>query len=231
MECFRRVNSGGECGAPRGGRGGIHGVQGVPREAFQPGDLAFPPISSPARRTRPLVFRRWEPRPGGVQRGKLLFSQPALLLKEVGVPCRDPGKGRGPPVSARIHRAQAHPSSSRPRGPSRSRRREVESPLAGNPRVSRGRAWSNRYRFWTQANFGQWKTDFSRAVFQKGRRRSLSVVRLQDWPAARLLLGGGSICFSPSLITQPDMPPPPRPAPSPPRRPLPQPRPKAKERR
>ena len=29
-------------------------ASGVPREAFQPGNLAFPPISSPARAPRPL---------------------------------------------------------------------------------------------------------------------------------------------------------------------------------
>ena len=50
---FRRVNSGGECGAPRGG-GPKFTASGVLREAFQPGDLAFPQISAPARAPRPL---------------------------------------------------------------------------------------------------------------------------------------------------------------------------------
>ena len=31
-------------------------ASGVPREAFQPGDLAFPQISAPARAPRPPVF-------------------------------------------------------------------------------------------------------------------------------------------------------------------------------
>ena len=47
---WRRVNSGGECGAPRGGGGGEGRKarrQGVPRETFQPGNLAFPQISAP----------------------------------------------------------------------------------------------------------------------------------------------------------------------------------------
>ena len=54
MECFRRVNSGGECGAPREERRNSR-RQGVPREAFQPGDLEFPQISAPARGPRPLL--------------------------------------------------------------------------------------------------------------------------------------------------------------------------------
>ena len=54
LECFRRVNSGGECGAPRE-RGRNLRRQGVPREALKPGDLAFLPISVPARAPRPPV--------------------------------------------------------------------------------------------------------------------------------------------------------------------------------
>ena len=47
-------NSGGECGAPRGEGRADFAASGVPREAFQPGDLAFAPISAPARPPRPL---------------------------------------------------------------------------------------------------------------------------------------------------------------------------------
>ena len=58
-ERFRRVNSGGECGAPRGGGGGMAEgtASGVPREAFQPGDLAFPQISAPRARPSPPVLQ------------------------------------------------------------------------------------------------------------------------------------------------------------------------------
>ena len=54
VECFRRVTSGDECGAPRGEGGAKCTASGVPREAFQPGDPAFPPISAPPRAPRPL---------------------------------------------------------------------------------------------------------------------------------------------------------------------------------
>ena len=47
-------NSGGECGAPRGEGRAEFTASGVPREAFQPGDLALAPISAPARPPRPL---------------------------------------------------------------------------------------------------------------------------------------------------------------------------------
>ena len=50
-------NSGGRVRRASGGRGGKWRKarrSGVPREAFQPGDLAFPQISAPARAPRPL---------------------------------------------------------------------------------------------------------------------------------------------------------------------------------
>ena len=54
-ECFRRVNSGGECGAPRGKGAGIHGIRGasggVP--ARGPGSSQ---ISAPRARPSPPVF-------------------------------------------------------------------------------------------------------------------------------------------------------------------------------
>ena len=50
---FRRVNSGGECGPPRGEGGRKSRRSGVPGEAFQPGDPAFAQISAPARAPRP----------------------------------------------------------------------------------------------------------------------------------------------------------------------------------
>ena len=49
------MNSGGECGAPRGKEGRCT-ASGVPREAFQPGDLVFPQISAPRARPSPPVF-------------------------------------------------------------------------------------------------------------------------------------------------------------------------------
>ena len=55
-KCFRRVNSGGECGAPQGEEGSEFTASGVPREAFQPEDLAFPQISAPRARRSPPVF-------------------------------------------------------------------------------------------------------------------------------------------------------------------------------
>ena len=46
----------GQCDAPRGEEGDRKARrQGMPREAFQPGDLAFPQISAPARAPRPLL--------------------------------------------------------------------------------------------------------------------------------------------------------------------------------
>ena len=55
VECFRRLNSGGECGAPRGRGGGRHGFRGasggVP--ARGPG---FSQISAPRARPSPSVF-------------------------------------------------------------------------------------------------------------------------------------------------------------------------------
>ena len=52
----RRVNGGGECGAPRGEGGAEGTASGVTREAFQPGDLAFPQISAPRACPSPPVF-------------------------------------------------------------------------------------------------------------------------------------------------------------------------------
>ena len=53
-ECFRRVNSGGECGAPPGVGGRKARRQGVPQEAFQPGDLDFPRSLPPRAPLAPL---------------------------------------------------------------------------------------------------------------------------------------------------------------------------------
>ena len=55
LACFRRVDSGGECGAPRGGGGPEFTASGVPQAAFQPGDLAIPQISAPRARPSPPV--------------------------------------------------------------------------------------------------------------------------------------------------------------------------------
>ena len=52
LECFRRVASGGECGAPRGQGGRNSRRSGVLRETFQPGDLTFPRSLPPARAPR-----------------------------------------------------------------------------------------------------------------------------------------------------------------------------------
>ena len=60
-----------ECGAPGGEGGAEFTASGVPREAFQPGDLAFPQISAPRARplfspsgntpaeNQPAVIQRW----------------------------------------------------------------------------------------------------------------------------------------------------------------------------
>ena len=55
LECCRRVNSGGECGAPRGRGAGIHGVRGDSGgvSARRPG---FSQISAPRARPSPPVF-------------------------------------------------------------------------------------------------------------------------------------------------------------------------------
>ena len=55
VECFRRVNSGGECGAPRGRGAGIHGVRGDSGgvSAREPG---ISPDFCPCARPSPPVF-------------------------------------------------------------------------------------------------------------------------------------------------------------------------------
>ena len=84
-DCAVTTHSGGECGAPRG-EGEWRDVQraGVPREAFLPGNLAFPQISAPASAPHPLLSPSKEGRIGGnainappsiVQRGRYKSSR------------------------------------------------------------------------------------------------------------------------------------------------------------
>ena len=69
--------AGGEYGPPRGEGGPEFTASGVPREDFQPGDLAFPQISAPARAPRPL-FSPSGNTPFGTRGTLVFFWVPAL---------------------------------------------------------------------------------------------------------------------------------------------------------
>ena len=147
------MNSGGECGAPRGEGGAEGTVSGVTGEAFQPVDLAVAQISAPARAPRPLFSR-----PSGTHASVRSSTRATLppssfsTLARAGQPAG--GRGGNPPAvrarqdvrgewGPRPGRSPAPPRRSkaslppRPPGPVSSRRKASRKSSVGRARRRR----------------------------------------------------------------------------------------------
>ena len=143
LECFRRVNSGGECGALGGRGGGIHGVRGASRDVLARGPGFSPDIYPPRAPLAPcfhppetLHRQRLRPAPLGGP------SQPGRGLHRRG---GARGRGARPGGSAGVARAVAPGGRTRvPHAPLRRARRcrgvPPPSSASREPRTRRARA-------------------------------------------------------------------------------------------